>query len=146
MRELKTEIEIAAAPEQVWSILLNFLKYGQWNPFIRSIEGKARAGERLTVRMQPPGGRAITFHPKVLVVKQDRELRWRGNLFLPWLFDGEHYFRIEPLGDDRIHFVHGERFSGVLVPFAKKVLTEAKRGFVAMNEALKGLAEGDEND
>lgn len=39
--------------------------------------------------------------------------------------------------------VHGERFSGVLVPFAKSSLDgRTKAGFVAMNEALKTRAEG----
>jgi len=49
MLEIKTEIEIESTPERVWSILVNFPEHPQWNPFIRSIQGSAEKGERLTI-------------------------------------------------------------------------------------------------
>ena len=143
MHEVRTEIEIEATPERVCSILLNFSEYAQWNPFVRSIQGVANAGERLTVFIQPPGSKGMTFRPTVLVVTPNHELRWRGRFLLPGIFDGEHYFQIVPLAPSRVKVVHGERFSGVLVPFAKSSLDgRTKAGFVAMNEALKTRAEG----
>jgi hypothetical protein len=36
MREVKTEIEIQATPERVWSILVNFPAHSKWNPFVGS--------------------------------------------------------------------------------------------------------------
>lgn len=142
MHEISTEIEIDATPREVWSILADFAAYPEWNPFVRSIEGRAAEGERLAVRIQPAGGKAMTFRPTVLVATPEHELRWRGRLLLPGLFDGEHCFRIVPLGSDRVRFIHGEKFSGLLVPLARASLEGGTRsGFVAMNEAIRLRAE-----
>jgi hypothetical protein len=141
MRELRTSIEIDATPERVWEILTDFDSYPDWNPFIRSARGKAEAGAKLENRLEPPGGRAMTFKPTVLVAEPARELRWLGRLLLTGVFDGEHIFRIEPLEGGRTRFVQAERFSGVLVPLFGKTLERTRRGFEAMNEALKQRAE-----
>ena len=84
----------------------------------------------------------MTFRPKVLVAKPNAELRWLGRFLMPGLFDGEHYFVLSQLGENRTRFVHGERSSGVLVPLVKSNLESAIRaGFEAMNEAMKRRAE-----
>ena len=142
MHEVRTEIEIEATPERVWGILLDFPSHPEWNPFVRSIKGVAKVGDRLTVFIQPQGGKGMTFRPTVLTVIPNSELRWLGRLLLPRIFDGEHYFEITQLAVHRVRFVQGEKFSGVLVPFAKSSLDGAtKAGFVAMNQALKSRAE-----
>jgi len=140
--EIRTEIEIAASAEEVWAILLDFPQHPRWNPFVRQIEGQAKVGERLTVTVKPANGNGMTFRPVVRVVEPRRELRWLGRFLLPGLFDGEHYFRLEPMGKDRVRLVHGEIFSGILVGFAKSGLEGGtKAGFAAMNEALRARAE-----
>lgn len=142
MHELRTEIEIAATPERVWSILLDFPSYPDWNPFIRSIKGIAKVGDRLTVRIQPQGGKGMTFRPTLLTVVPDTELRWLGRFLLPAIFDGEHCLQINQLAPRRVSFIHSERFSGILVPFVKSSLDGGtKAGFIAMNQALKSRAE-----
>jgi hypothetical protein len=141
MRELETSIEIDATPERVWEILTDFDSYPDWNPFIRSARGKPEVGAKLENRLEPPEGRAMTFKPTVLAAKPARELRWLGRLFLPGIFDGEHLFRIEPLESGRTRFVQSERFRGVLVPLFGKTLEQTRRGFEAMNAALKQRAE-----
>ncbi len=126
MHEIRTEIEIEATPERVWSILLNFPSHPVWKPFVRSIKGVAKVGGRLTVAIQPPGSKGMTFRPAVLTLIPNAELRWRGRFLLPGIFDGEHYFQINQLAQRRVRFIHGERFSGVLVPFAKSALEGPK--------------------
>ena len=142
MHEIKTKIEIASTPEQVWSILIDFIAYPQWNPFIRSINGVAKTGERLKVFVQPTGSKGMTFRPTVLVALPNQELRWLGHFLLPGIFDGELYFQIEPIAQNRVRFIQGEKFSGILVGLTKaKLEGETKSGFIAMNQALKLLAE-----
>ncbi|HLJ51460.1 MAG TPA: SRPBCC domain-containing protein, partial [Bryobacteraceae bacterium] len=137
MHEVRTDIEIEATPERVWSILLDFPSHPDWNPFVRSIKGVAKVGDRLTVFIQPQGGKGMTFHPAILTVIPNAELRWRGRFFLPGIFDGEHYFQINQIAPRHVRFVQGEKFSGVLVPFAKSRLDGGtKAGFIAMNQAL----------
>ena len=141
-KQLKTEIEINAPAEKVWKVLTDFHAHPSWNPFIREIRGKPIVGERLRVFIKPSGGQGMVFKPTVLVAEPGRELRWLGRLFVPWLMDGEHYFLIEPTGENGVRFVHGENFSGILVGlFAERLDNDTLRGFREMNEALKKRAE-----
>jgi hypothetical protein len=146
MYELNTEIEIQATPERVWSILIDFPAYPQWNPFVRHIRGVPAAGTSLEVNIQPSDSKGMTFRPTVLVAEPPRELRWRGRLLLPGIFDGEHRFAITPLAGKRVRFEQSEQFRGVLVPMLRASLErDTKRGFAEMNQALKLRAEAGHN-
>jgi hypothetical protein len=139
---LDTSIEIDAKPARVWSVLTDFANYPRWNPFFRAIDGELEVGKTLDIAVEPPGGRAMKFHPVVLAVEPDRELRWKGKLLIPGLFDGEHWFRLRPSQHGKVVLEHGESFSGILVPRFKPSLdSHTRAGFVAMNEALKREAE-----
>src|SRR5487761_267664 len=138
MHQVETHIEIEAPLERVWSLLIDFPSYSRWNPFVRSIEGALEVGQSLWVFIQPPGTDGMQFRPTVLAVEPNRELRWKGKLFLPGLFDGEHYFHLESKPGGGLTFRQGETFSGILVPLLRRALDGAtKQGFVAMNEAIK---------
>ncbi len=141
MSELGTEIEINATPERVWQILTDTEKFPEWNPFIQRLKGTLVVGETLEVFLgeSPPNG--MTFRPTVLQVTPNRALRWLGKLFFGGIFDGEHIFEIEPLGDKRVRFVQREKFSGIAVRFFN--FDSTRRGFKAMNRALKARAEQD---
>jgi hypothetical protein len=141
MTAISAEIEIAAPPAVVWAVLADTAAYPEWNPFLRRVEGPLEPGARLRVRFAPPGGREVTMRPRLLVVDAPRELRWRGRLGVPGLFDGEHAFRIEPLTAARVRFVQSEEFSGILVPFTRSLLARTRAGFDALNEALRARAE-----
>lgn len=142
MLALSTEIDIDAPAGRVWDVLTDFPAYARWNPFIRRVDGVLAPRIRLSVRIQPPGGRLMTFRPVVLRVEPERYLSWRGRTLVPGLFDGEHVFEIEPRGNDRVRFVHGETFRGLLVPLvAGSLRTTTRRGFELMNLALKARAE-----
>ena len=142
MITLRTEIDIDAPAARVWDVLTDFPAFPRWNPFIRRIDGIASERMRLSVSIKPPGGRAMTFHPTVLRVEDERHLSWRGRTVIPGLFDGEHIFELEPLGPERTHFVHAENFRGILVPLLAGTLrTTTREGFERMNAALKARAE-----
>ena len=142
MKELRSEIEIQTSAERVWQLLIDFASFPQWNPFIRKATGNIRVGERLEVNIQPSGARGMTFRPTVLKAEPNRELRWLGHLLISGLFDGEHIFTIEPLGEGRVRFTQREVFTGLLVPlFARGLDTDTRRGFEEMNQALKTRAE-----
>ena len=142
MKEIHTEIEINAPAENVWRVLTDFALYPDWNPFVRRVEGEISVGSRLHVYIQPSESKGMSFRPTVLVADPNREFRWLGHLWLPGLFDGEHSFLIEPLGEGRVRFVQRERFGGLLVPLLSKMLDgDTRHGFEEMNRALKVRAE-----
>ena len=141
MRTVEAGIDIAAPRWRVWQVLTDVERYPAWNPFITSVDGALREGSKLQVRIEPPGRRAVTFEPTVVALAQERELRWRGRLLMPGLFDGEHAFRLEERVDG-CRFRQAVRLSGVLVPLLGAGLLEAtRRGFEAMNVVLKARAE-----
>ena len=142
MREIHTEIEVGAPPGRVWRALTDFASYPEWNPFVTSVRGgELKEGARLEIVVRVPDGPTMTFKPRVLKVEPERELRWLGTLAVPGLFNGEHIFRLEPAGAGRSRFLHGEHFTGLLIPFMGGVLRKTERGYRLMNEALKRRVE-----
>jgi hypothetical protein len=141
-KALRTEIEIDGSADQVWQVLTDFGAYPEWNPFITEAAGTARAGERLTVRLQPPGGRAVTIRPTILQADPGKRLRWLGRILMPGVFDGEHSFAIEPITDNRVRFVQQEQFRGLLVRLlARSLDRHTLPGFEQMNQALRARVE-----
>jgi hypothetical protein len=135
--EIRTELEIAAPASEVWQVLTDFPRYGEWNPFITEISGALAEDAKIRVLLSLPEGRDLHFSPRLVRCQVNRELSWRGHFLFPGLFDGEHFFRLETLGERRTRIVQGENFSGILVRFASTPITRAARGFVYMNQALK---------
>ena len=139
--QLHTEIDIDAPPDVVWSVLTDLDGYSAWNPFITSAEGTAEVGRQLTNRLEPPGGRAITFRPRVTMVDPERTFEWLGRLGFRGVFDGRHRFELKPTATGT-HLVHGEEMTGLLVRVLRSSLdSQTKPGFEAMNTALKTRAE-----
>lgn len=115
---IATELEIAAPPARVWTIL--------------------------TVKLTPPEAPALSFRPTVLAIDPERELCWLGSIGIAGLLDGEHAFVLEAVGGGRTRLRQVETFTGILAPLLMrgKMAESTRRGFQLMNEALKGRAEG----
>ncbi|MCF8449590.1 MAG: SRPBCC domain-containing protein [Taibaiella sp.] len=141
-KQLYTSIVINATPARVWSVLMDFGKYPEWNPFIKSISGNVMPGEQITVMICPPGQKGMQLKPLILQNEAEKEFRWIGSLMIPYLFDGEHTFLLDDNGNGTTTFHHFEHFRGILVPLLKKMLdVNTKQGFEQMNAALKKQAE-----
>src|SRR3712207_586026 len=91
---ITTHLTVDAPVEQVWQTLTDLDGYDAWNPFITAAAGVVGVGQRLKLRMQPPGGRAMTFKPWVTAVDEHRYLEWLGCLGMPGLVDGRHSFSL----------------------------------------------------
>lgn len=141
MKTLSSEIQINAKPDAIWSTLTDFERYADWNPFVLSVTGEKEVGKKVTVSVKPVGKNPINFQTTILKLEKDKELRWKGKLFIKGLFDGEHYFILKDNLDGTTMFTHGEQFSGLLVGLFEKVLKNTLQGFILMNEALKQRCE-----
>lgn len=131
------EIVIEAPAMQVWNVLTDFAAYADWNPFIVAAAGSARVGERFTATFRPAGSRGTRLRPRILRADAGQELRWKGSVGLPGLFDGEHVFTLTPRANGATHLRQEEFFTGVLVPLFRRSFAATERSFVAMNEALR---------
>jgi hypothetical protein len=134
---ITTVTEIDAPPARVWEVLVDLPAYREWNPFIVEASGTVAVGETLSLSMALPGRSPMTIAPRLLVVDPDRELRWKGRLLVPGLFDGEHWFELTPTADGRTRLDHSERFAGVLLPLLRGwVYDGTVQAFHALNAAL----------
>lgn len=141
-KEIKTELVIKASPEKVWQVLTDFNKYPEWNPFIKSLHGEMVLGSKFRVKIQPPNGKEMEFKPTLLVYSKNQEFKWLGHFGIKGIFDGEHRFQLIDNVDGTTTFIQSERFSGILVPFLKKMLEiDTKNGFELMNEQLRKRVE-----
>jgi hypothetical protein len=139
VRTIETEIHIDASASDVWNVLTDFAAYPDWNPLLTEASGVPEEGERLRIRVEPPGLPAQTFEPRVLTAEPGERLVWKGRLLVPGLFDGRHEFVVEPT-DEGVRFVQRETFSGLLRPLLLRP-RKLERGFDAMNAALKARVE-----
>ncbi len=147
MKEIKTHIKINASAREIWEILTDLENFSAWNPFITEASGDVKEGTKLSVHIQPPGSNGMNFKPKVTRVQKEREFRWLGHLFIPGIFDGEHIFELDPIDEGTTHFIHREKFKGILVPLLWNNLhTKTRQGFENMNRALKDQAEESRNE
>lgn len=134
---ISAEVDIEAPPDAVWAQLTDLAGYAAWNPFIPSAAGTVEPGERLALRLQPPGGRALPIRPTVTEVVHGSVFEWLGHLGVPGLFDGRHRFELTatPQGT---RLVQSESFSGLLVRPLRSFLDGGTlAGFRAMNDALR---------
>ncbi len=139
LQELKTEIEISASPQRVWQVLTDFAAFGTWNTFIPQIKGEPALHSKLHIIVNPPLGKRMMLKPILTKVDPQKELRWLGALWgMRFLFAGEHFFKIEPLTDNSVTFIHGEKFSGLLLPILWKFMEEQiKMGYLQFNRDIK---------
>ena len=140
MRTISADIVIDAPAREIWDVLADFPRYAEWNPFIRRAEGSATPGERITIRVHQLDRKPSTFKPRIVAAEPGRELRWRGHVLAPGVFDGEHAFELVPVGAG-VRMVQSERFSGLLVPFIGGLIDATLDRFDALNNALKERVE-----
>ena len=141
-KSLHTRIDIDAPVDAVWKQLTSTADFASWNPFIKRLEGDLVVGNRLAVTIQGEGQSPMDFAPEVLVSDENRELRWIGRVGFRGIFDGEHYFILEPTPNGGTRFSHGENFSGMLAYVLLPLIGDSTRaGFEAMNTALKARVE-----
>jgi hypothetical protein len=134
-RTYRNAVVVDAPRAAIWSLLTEFDRYDEWNPYITGGSGDATAGSILDLRFRggtDDEGKMRTA--KVLIVRPMRKLEWRTRVFAPGLLDREQVFRVLPRADGRWDVVQEVRFEGVLVPFTG--FDEDRRGLVEMLDAL----------
>ena len=142
MKNIRTEITIKTSIERAWQVLTVFDAYEDWNPFVH-IKGKPGLGEKIENTMfMDEQGKPQVFRPTITRWEINKGFTWLGHLFIPGIFDGEHFFELEQIEGQHIKLIHGENFSGLLSGILMRLIgTKTKLGFERMNSALKNRLE-----
>ena len=141
-REIRTDIDIAARPEQVWDVLTALDQWSQWNPVLAGIvlDGSLREGARgrLSVELPPPVGRR-SIAVRLVTVRPREELAWQGGV--AGVVEGRHGFRLEAT-DLGTRVIHSETFSGVMAPALVALLRrQLERRYRRLNRGLRERCE-----
>lgn len=140
--ELRSEVEIQAPLSHVYGVLTDFARYEQWNPYLTDVQGELVVGGRLKVGLSLPEGNSYELETEVTRVSPGAELRWVARLWsAAFLLQLEQSFALSEPSPGVTRVAHGQDFSGFLLRFAGSALTQAARGAVYMNQALKKRAE-----
>ena len=141
MKENRNEVEIQGSVGEVWEVLTNLEQYSEWNPLLHHAVGKVKIGEQVELSAKT-ASTDMNFSCEVVKVEPQHEFSWKFHVGMPFLFRGEHIFRLEQIDDQRVRFIDREIFRGLLVPLqAKDLERNVKAGMVAMDEALKERVE-----
>ncbi|TDD25537.1 SRPBCC domain-containing protein [Nonomuraea diastatica] len=143
MHQIRTEIHIAASPEQVWKILCDFDAYPEWNPLVPRMRGAAVTGSRLSLPTAlgpeaPSSCRCATVEDAT----PPRRLAWRTNMIARGVASSVHAFELSP-DEDRggTHVRHQETVTGAAAPLMWPMLRRFEPVFERLNQALKSRAE-----
>lgn len=136
MCELSASIDVPAPPATVWEVLTDVEAYPRWNTLLR-VDGDLTETGSVAARLSVPGLPTIPFHPTILTVVPEREVRWRTTLFGQ---TAEHAFLLEPT-EGGTRFTQHERIDGPFAtPLVSRLERRMRRGFEQMNAGLRRRA------
>ena len=153
MREIRTQVDIAAGASLVWSVLTDFSRYPSWNPTIRGVEGDLERGATIQIAERAPVPGKPTLQAKkpptirrttgtLEHIREPRQLTWSEPSRLGGLLGVQRRFSIESLPDGSVRFHQVERIKGMLAPFVWRKLSRVHGPeFERMNRALNARAE-----
>jgi len=143
MQTIKTEIEISAPPEKVWSIVTDIDKWHEWSPIINASQGQASVGSTLTITMmsKQAGKDGPKYSPRIMQMDEPTYFHWRAHMMTGFIFTNDKIIELEKT-DTGTKVTHTETFKGLMAPLMKGQMEKGVPPMLnTMNDALKQLAE-----
>jgi hypothetical protein len=139
MKEYHTEIVVSASPEAVWTVLIDFSGYPEWNPLVGWLRGDFCRNGTIEMFIKPLNR---SFHATIKQLQDDRAFSWVGVQGAKWFLSGEHYYRLERIDNNSTKLFHGEIFRGLGSFFiSNSLLKKMEKAFHQHNQALKERVE-----
>lgn len=138
---IEDRIGVQAPPDVIWEVVQDLAHWHEWNPTYPRAEGEIRIGATLTLDLVLPGQSAQEIKARVLDWVPNEQLHWELKM-MGGLIRTLRYIEIAPLAEAGCVVDNGEIFGGLMGPsLGKRMRGPIRRGFLAMNEALKARAE-----
>lgn len=137
---------IDASAEKVWKVLVDFGRYGEWNPFCVAAEGTLALGEPLKMTLKnylEPGG-FFDNTEFFCAIDAPHLISWEAPWAEEWPYPARRDQIIEPLSTDQCryhstdaflgpHGIHVMRFAG---PWVKRAFDDTAFALKAYVEAM----------
>jgi len=130
------EVNVRASAETIWRLLTDAAGFPRWNSTVSGIDGEIRQGQR--IRVHAPGTKR-TFTPRISDVVPNRRMAWIGGT-APFM-KGVRVFVVTPRPDGSTDFAMKERFSGIMLPLAKRAMPDFGPVFTRYANDVKKEAE-----
>ena len=138
---VEDRIGVQAPADVIWEIVADLDRWAEWNPTYTRASGVIRIGEPLALTLLLPGQSPPEIKPRVVDWVPGEQLHWQLKM-LSGAIRTLRYIEIESLGPASSVVDNGELFQGLMGPsLGKRMAGPVRRGFRAMNEALKDRAE-----
>jgi uncharacterized protein YndB with AHSA1/START domain len=147
-REVRAEAELDAPPEEVWTVVMDPRRLGDWVTTHEGLEGdppnELTEGSEFKQRLKV-GGPSFTVTWNVVEAERPRHVRWEGEG--PGGSKAHVEYGLKPDGEDRTHFTYANTFElpgGAIGRLAGRAVGErvAKREAEKTLENLKALLGG----
>jgi hypothetical protein len=134
-------IEINAPLQVVWSILDDFDRYPEWNPFTVYVRTNRVVGQ--AVYLDVCMGKSFKQTQKEILkaYQPPYKLAW-GGLFPRSILSATRWQELEPLDAFRTRYLTYETFTGLLEPLTMWLCgRDIEQGFIQVSQTLKHRAE-----
>jgi len=139
MEFFEAQTTIKAAPDLVWSVLVDGAGWPSWDSGVVSVAGNIALGNKLTIKAAAAGDRA--FPVKVTVFDAPHRLVFSGGMPLG-LFRGVRTYTLAPAGLGTL-FQMREEYSGALLGPIWKSIPDLGPSFTQFVAGLKMRVESD---
>jgi hypothetical protein len=142
MRELQTEIIIAATPEKIWNVLVDLEGWKSWSPTTTDASGTVALGGQLDIGMKGKDNKpSHRYSPKVIEYDPPKKMRWHAKMGASFILANDK--RIELISTPQgTKLIHSELFSGLMPRLMWRTLQQQVPWFLGrFNEALKARVE-----
>ncbi|WP_280426016.1 SRPBCC domain-containing protein [Nocardia carnea] len=135
-------VEVDAPAEVVWSVLTDFDRYSDWNPFIGRCRADLTVGAPIDMRVQQLMPLPIPMREFIHTVTPGREFGYSMKPLPLGALRSNRSHTLTPLGDDRTRYESHFELAGWLAPLVGLLFGRGfRRGFPGMTTAVEREAE-----
>ena len=142
MKEIRTEIQIAATKDKVWEILIDLPHWPDWNPIVNSIEGTLKVGSELSITMRDgESNDGKKYQAKITAIEDKKRFSFIATMIAKFMFSADRIIELEDSNNGTL-LIQREIYTGFMVSmFWGKLSTQAAAMLQSMNESIKKKAE-----
>lgn len=138
MKEIQTEIQIAASKDQVWEILMDLPNWSIWNPTVNKIDGNLKEGSELSITISDSKGNdSKKYKAEITAIEENKRFSFFATMMAKFMFSAHRIIEIED-SEEGVILSQKEVYTGIMVSlFWSKLSTDALEMLNSMNKALK---------